>query len=49
MEGLHVVGDIFTKISVNCLLNYMLHYYLCIYFYGVFMCVLHEYYYYYFV
>jgi hypothetical protein len=38
VEGLHTVGDIFTKISVNCVLNYMLHYYLCVYFYG-FLCV----------
>jgi hypothetical protein len=38
MEGLHAVGDIITKISVNCVLNYMLHYYLCVYFYG-FSCV----------
>jgi hypothetical protein len=43
VEGLHTVGDIFTKISVNCVLNYMLHYYLCVYFYGFFMCVLHAY------
>jgi hypothetical protein len=39
VEGLHIVGDIFTKISVNCVLNYMLHYYVCIYFYGFFLCV----------
>jgi hypothetical protein len=31
MEGMHTVGDIITKISVNCMLNYMLHYYLCVY------------------
>ena len=31
VEGLHVVGDIFTKISVNRVLNYVLHYYLCIF------------------
>jgi hypothetical protein len=30
MEGLHTVGDIFTKISVHFLLNYMLHYYVCV-------------------
>jgi hypothetical protein len=47
MEGLHAVGDIFTKISVNCVLNYMLHYYVCVYFYGFFLCVLHVYFYYY--
>jgi hypothetical protein len=43
MEGLHAIGDIFTKISVKCVLNYMFHYYLCIYFYGFsfvrFMCI----------
>jgi hypothetical protein len=33
VESLHAVGDIFTKISVNCVLNCMLHYYLCVYFY----------------
>jgi hypothetical protein len=49
VEGLHPVGDIFTKISVNCVLNYMLHYYVCVYFYGFFLCVLHVYFYYYFV
>jgi hypothetical protein len=32
MEGMHVVGDILTKISVNCVLIYMLHYYLCVIF-----------------
>jgi mannose/fructose/N-acetylgalactosamine-specific phosphotransferase system component IIC len=31
MEGLHVVGDIITKTSVNCVLNYMLHYYLWVF------------------
>jgi len=34
MEGFHEVGDIFTKIGFNCVLNYMLHYYLCIIFMG---------------
>jgi hypothetical protein len=38
VEGLHAIGDIFTKISVNCVLNYMLHYYVCIFFMG-FSCV----------
>jgi hypothetical protein len=50
MEGLHTFGDILTKISVNCVLNYTLHYYLCIYFYGfsrvccmcIFIIVLYE-------
>jgi len=41
VEGLHTVGDILTKISVNCVLNYMLHYYLCVYFYGFFLCVVY--------
>jgi hypothetical protein len=35
VEGLHVVGDIITKISVNCVLIYMLHYYLCVIFMGI--------------
>jgi hypothetical protein len=39
MEGLYAVGDIFTKISVNCVLNYMLHYYLYVYFYIFPVCV----------
>jgi hypothetical protein len=48
VEFLHTVGDIFTNISVNCVLNYMLHfYYVCIYFYGFFLCMLHVYFYYY--
>jgi hypothetical protein len=34
---MHVVGDIITKISVNCVINEMLHYYLCVYFYGFFL------------
>jgi hypothetical protein len=38
MEGLHTVGDILTNINVNYVLIYMLHYYLCVYFYG-FSCV----------
>jgi mannose/fructose/N-acetylgalactosamine-specific phosphotransferase system component IIC len=39
MEGLHEVGDILTKISVKCVINYMLHSYLCGYFYGFILCV----------
>jgi hypothetical protein len=35
----YTVGDLFTKISVHFVLNYMLHYYVCAYFYGLFMCV----------
>ena len=41
MEVMHIVGDIITKISVNCVLNYMMHYYLCVYFYGFFLCVVY--------
>ena len=33
VEGLHIVDDILTKISVNCVLIYMVNYYLCAYFY----------------
>jgi hypothetical protein len=37
-------GDIFTKISVHFVLNYMLHYYVCTYFMGYscvcYMCIL---------
>ena len=39
VEGLHVVSDILTKISVNCVLIYMMHYYLCVYFCGFSLCV----------
>jgi hypothetical protein len=45
VNGLHVVGDIFTNIRVNCVLNDMLHYYVCVYFHEFFMCVLHVYFY----
>jgi hypothetical protein len=31
VEGLHAVGDIFIKISVKCVLNYVLRYYLCVF------------------
>jgi hypothetical protein len=41
VEGLHVVSDILTKISVNCVLIYMLHYYLCVYFSGFFLSVVY--------
>jgi hypothetical protein len=41
VEGLHTVGDILTRISVNCELNYMVHYYLCVYFYGFFLYVVY--------
>jgi hypothetical protein len=36
VDVLHIVGDIITKISVNCVLIYMLHYYLCVTFMGIF-------------
>jgi hypothetical protein len=39
VEGLYTVGDILTKISVNCGKIYMLHYYLRVYFYGFILCV----------
>jgi hypothetical protein len=32
---------IVSLLSVNCVLNYMLHYYLCVYFYGFFLCVVY--------
>jgi hypothetical protein len=35
VEDLHEVGDILSKISVNCVLIYMLHYYLCVIFMGI--------------
>jgi len=41
VEGLHAVDDILTKISVNWVLNYMLHYFLCVYFYGFILCVVY--------
>jgi hypothetical protein len=36
VEGMHAFGDILTNISVNCVINYMLHYYLCVYIFMVF-------------
>jgi hypothetical protein len=38
MEGLHRVGDIFIKISVNCVLNYVLYFFYVFIFMG-FSCV----------
>jgi hypothetical protein len=35
-------GDIITKISVNCVINYMLHCYLRVYFYGFILCVVYN-------
>jgi hypothetical protein len=50
MEGLHAVGDILTKISVNCvfLWVYLMCGYICLYIYGYFLYMLHVYVYYYF-
>jgi hypothetical protein len=45
VEGLHAIGDVFTKISVHFVLNYMLHYYVCIYVYGFFIFVVYTYFY----
>jgi hypothetical protein len=42
MEGLHAGGDILTKISVNYEINYMLHYYLLVYFHGFILCVVYN-------
>ena len=42
MEDLHAVGDILTKISVNCVISYMLHIYLRVYFYGFILCVVYN-------
>jgi hypothetical protein len=36
VEGIHEVGGHLSKIRINCVLNYLLHYSLCIYFYGFF-------------
>jgi hypothetical protein len=33
MEGMHIVGDILTKISANCVIN------LLVYFYGFILCM----------
>jgi hypothetical protein len=48
VEGLHVVGGILQKISINCVLIYMLCIYTCGYVYGFFLCMLHVYFYCYF-
>jgi hypothetical protein len=45
VEGLHAVGGILSKISINCVLIYMLCIYTCVYVYGFFLCMLHVYYY----
>jgi hypothetical protein len=37
VEVLQAVNDLFIKISVNCVLNYVLHYYLCVSFLCVFL------------
>jgi hypothetical protein len=42
VEGLHTDGDIITKTSVNCVLIYMLQYYLCVIFTGIsFICCMY--------
>jgi hypothetical protein len=48
VEGLHTVGGIISKISINCVLIYMMCIYTCVYVYGFFLCMLHVYFYYYF-
>ena len=40
MEGLHVVGDILTKISVNCVINLHVALLFTCYFYGFILCVI---------
>ena len=39
MEGLHIVGDILTKISVNCVINLHDALLFTCYFYGFILCV----------
>jgi hypothetical protein len=48
VEGLHAVGGILSKISINCVLIYMLCIYTCVYVYGFFQCMMHVYFYCYF-
>jgi hypothetical protein len=48
VEGLHRLSDFLTKVSGNCVLIYMLHYYLCVYFYGYCLFMMHVYVYCYF-
>ena len=40
MEGLHAVGDILTKISVNCVINLHVALLFRCYFYGFILCVI---------
>ena len=40
MEGLHVVGDILTKISVNCVINLHVALLFTCYFYGFILCMI---------
>jgi hypothetical protein len=42
VEGMHAIGDIITKISVNCVINYMLHCHLRVYFYGFILRVVYN-------
>jgi hypothetical protein len=37
VEGLHAIGDIIKTISANCVINYMMHCYLHVYFIGLSM------------
>jgi hypothetical protein len=40
MEGLHAVGDILTKISVNCVINLHATLLFTCYFYGFILCMI---------
>ena len=40
MEGMHTVGDILTKISVNCVINLHVALLFTCYFYGFILCVI---------
>ena len=40
MEGLHTIGDIITKISVNCVINLHAALLFTCYFYGFILCVI---------
>jgi hypothetical protein len=40
VEGLHVVGDIITKISVNCVINLHAALLFTCYFYGFILCMI---------
>jgi hypothetical protein len=40
MEGLHAIGDILTKISVNCVITLHVSLLFTCYFYGFILCVI---------